>query len=253
MRESDFPAFAELLDAVSGLLSRGAYVPSAGNSALWFRALRAHPLAVVRSSFDAHVRDPQRGRFVPTPADIIAQIDGLAADDGRPGAEEAWAMSLAARDEDETLVWTLEMAQSWSIARPVFALGDEVGARMAFREAYGRLVDEARRQHLPVAWTASLGHDRDRRALAIGSAVAAGRLPESELPALTAPRGPMALLEMATSGAPEHIRQRLRELRESLTMPRQAPPGRDALAKRETAQRQAAAAEKTRSYLGGSA
>lgn len=222
MRDADFPAFVELLDAVCSLLSRGSYTPNATNSALWFRSLQAYPLEVVRSAFDAHVKDPQRGRFVPTPADVIAQIEGLAEADGRPGPEEAWAMSLAARDEAETLVWTQEMAAAWAVARPVFELGDEVGARMAFREAYGRLTEEARRNRMPAAWSVSLGFDTERRALAITAAVRAGRLPQDELLYLPAPvRGDMLLLP-ADSANTENGRQRLRELAERLRHPPEA-------------------------------
>lgn len=223
MREPDFTEFSKLLDAVCSLLSRGTYVPNATNTALWFRSLQAHELAVVRSAFEAHVKDPQRGRFVPMPADVIAQIEGLASNDGRPGAEEAWATALRARDEAETVVWTAEMADAWAVARSVFDLGDEVGARMAFREAYTRLVEEARRAHMPVAWSVSLGFDLERRALAITAAVHAGRLPQEELFALPAPsRGDMLLLPVSSANT-DVARQRLRELAEKLRNPAERP------------------------------
>lgn len=250
MRNADFDEFCGLLDAVCSLLSRGSYTPSAANSALWFRALQAHPIEVVRSAFDAHVKDPQRGRFVPTPADVISQIEGFTEADGRPGQEEAWALSVLARDEAETVVWTAEMAAAWNVATNVMDLGDEVGSRMAFKESYARLVDEARRQHMPVSWSASLGHDTARRAVAIGTAVTLGRLPASDLLGLPAPREGL-LLESATSGAPEHIRQQLCELRERLTVPRNAGPSLDALEKAATASRKHAAAEMARAYAVG--
>lgn len=199
MREADFDQFGSLLDAVCSLLSRGNYVPSATNTALWFRALQSHPIEAVRAAFDAHVKDPQRGRFVPTPADVIAQLDGLAADDSRPGAEEAWAIVQAGADEGATLVWTDEMGQAWGIAKPVLDGGDEVGARMAFREAYNRLVAEARKASRPAAWRATLGHDQQRREAAIRDAVLAGRLVADEvlhlLPAPLAAADQMPLLE----------------------------------------------------------
>lgn len=223
MREPDFAEFSKLLDAVCSLLSRGTYVPNATNTALWFRSLQAHELAVVRAAFDAHVKDPQRGRFVPTPADLIAQIEGLASNDGRPGAEEAWALALHARDEADTVVWTAEMAEAWSVARSVFDLGDEVGARMAFREAYTRLVEDARRAHMPAAWSVSLGFDLERRALAITAAVRAGRLPQEELLALPAPARGEALLLPVSSANTDAARQRLRELAEKLRNPAERP------------------------------
>jgi hypothetical protein len=96
MREADYPAFVALLDSTCNLLSRGQHTPSAMQAAMWFRSLAEFDIADVRAAFDAHIRDPQRGRFVPLPADILAQLHGAAADDTRPGADEAWAIALRA-------------------------------------------------------------------------------------------------------------------------------------------------------------
>lgn len=220
MDDADYPAFSELLDAVCNMLSRGAYVPSPANSALWFRALRKYPPDVVSQAFDDHVRDAQRGRFVPTPADVIAQIEGQAKDDGRPGAEEAWSMSIAARDEGDTVVWTAEMGQAWNTASTVMALGDETGARMAFRQAYDRLVGEARKAGVAPTWQVSMGHDPGRRIAPISAAVADGRLPHSELLALPASHGrDVLLLASVLPGVPDSARAALRALAEGLRKP----------------------------------
>jgi hypothetical protein len=249
MREADFDQFGAMLDAVCSLLSRGTYVPSAANTALWFRALAAHSLDEVRSGFDAHVRDPQRGRFVPTPADIIAQLQGLAEDDGRPGAEEAWAMVLRSRDEAETVVWTREMAEAWAVARVVIDGGDEVGARMAFREAYGRMVDDARRNRMPAAWSVSLGLDPARRADAVRSAVITGRLPQSELFALEPPRTDLQLGFESEHASPaeQQARDALRALSERLRA-KQNEPSADALARAQTDAQKAEAAARVAEY-----
>lgn len=256
MRETDFDEFGAMLDAVCGLLSRGAYVPSATNTALWFRALAAHDLDAVRAGFDAHVKDRQRGRFVPTPADVLAQIDGLAADDGRPGAEEAWATALRARDEAETVVWTAEMAGAWNVARSALDVGDEVGARMAFRESYGRLTDAARAQRQPAAWSVSLGFDPQRREQAIDAAVAAGRLPLDHPHALPAPAAHARLTLVPPPGSAAAARERLQAMAEQL----RAKPERPSVAqleheriralKAETAQR---VADRIATEAGGAA
>ncbi len=242
MRESDYAEFSAMLDAVCSLLSRGAYVPSATNTALWFRALAAHELPDVRRAFDAHVRDPQRGRFVPTPADLIAQIDGAAAADGRPGADEAWAIALRSDDESETVVWTAEIAEAWQVCRPVMGIGDEVGARMAFRDAYVRLVDQARRDRSPVSWSVSLGFDPARRAAAIAAAVRAGRLEQSELPALPGPA--TLLLPGALDRAPAAVREALAALSARLKAPLDARPSAEAIERERTAALKARAAAK---------
>lgn len=90
MLDSDLDQFGQMLDAVCSLLSRGTYQPSPTNTALWFRALSAHSIEDVRAAFDAHVKDPERGRFVPTPADILRQIHG----DESNQALIAWGQAL---------------------------------------------------------------------------------------------------------------------------------------------------------------
>ena len=219
MIPADFDAFAALMDDAATLLGK----PALGDRqiGLYFAALADKPMDAVRAAVLAHMRDPQRGRFMPVPADVIAQIDGMVEQqDGRPGAEEAWALALRGQDEADTIVWTAEMSQAWAVARVV--LPDEVGARMAFKETYARLVAENRRARLPAVWTVSLGHDPQRRDAAIGAAVSAGRLPASEMPvALPEPRSDLTLLQYvgelaARPDAPADCRARLLEIRERL-------------------------------------
>lgn len=215
MREADFDAFSTMLDAVCSLLSRGAYVPSSTNTALFFRSLARYELAQVRSAFDAHVSDPQRGRFVPVPADLIAQIEGAASSDGRPGAEEAWAIAIASRDENATVVWTAEIALAWGVCQPVIQAGDEVGARMAFREAYLRLIAESRATGEPVAWNTSLGHDPASHQAAEERAADLGRIEAPKRVALPPPERAMELIA-GNPLCPPHVRERLLAIREKL-------------------------------------
>lgn len=250
MRESDAAPFVALLRDVFGLY------PSAkplndGQVAMFFRAVAQHPIEAVQAALDAHVKDAQRGRFPPLPADVIAQIEGSAADDSRPGPEEAWATALQGRDESASVVWTAETAQAWGVARPVLELGDDVGARMAFREAYGRMVDAARRARRPVEWSVSLGFDPEQRQVAIAAGVAAGRLPHTAMVALPAPDGASMLVGDA-SGMPAHVRERLCALADRLRATADAPSW-DAEAKAETQRMKDEAAERVARYEGGAA
>jgi len=246
MVDSDLPAFRVRLDAVSSMLSRGRYVPDAVAGAVFFRALAAYPLQGVLAAFDAHVSDPDRGRFPPLPADIIAKLEQHVADDGRPGAEEAWALAMRSTDEAETIVWTAEAAEAMGICRPILSAGDEVGARMAFREAYTRLVDTARRARIAPQWTPSLGHDHERRERAIAEAAQRGLLDASQYPSLPAPRGdaPLLLTGASQSGIPDSARAALLALREWLTTPPADTGSPDAIAKAETRRMAHEAAEK---------
>lgn len=216
MLKQDFRHFDEMLNALCAMLSRDKWTPNPTHTALFFRALDGYSLEEVQRAFDAHLRDPQRGRFAPVPADIIAQLEGMNGNDGRPGVEEAWATALLAQDEAATVIWTEEIAQAFGIARPVLLNGDKVGARMAFKEAYERLIAQARRERIPVRWNATIGHDKQERERVLTAAVQDGRLPMSELPALPAPNGREVLLLSAElhPDCPPDVKERLRSLRE---------------------------------------
>lgn len=108
---------------------------------------------------------------------LAAILQRIQAADGRPAANEAWAIALQSYDEADTVLLTPEIQQAAAAAAPIFDAGDDVGARMAFIAAYDRLVGAARQLAQPVAWTLSLGHDAERRVLAIESAQRLGRLP----------------------------------------------------------------------------
>lgn len=254
MRESDFEAFGALLDGACGLLSRGKYAPSATNTALFFRALARHPIEVVRQAFDAHIADTKRGQFVPNPADILAQIEGQAADDGRPGAEEAWAMAMRANDEAETIVWTEEMAQAYAICKPLMDEGDQIGARMAFKESYLRQVEDARRIRRPVVWSASLGHDVEKRHVALVKAETLGLIGAGEALRLAPPQAEgdqfaLLLEASAVRPGPEGVRQRVAALKAKM----QAPTAISAISVAElgqiiTAAKKAQIAEQVQAY-----
>lgn len=104
-----------------------------------------------------------------TVAEVVSRIE-----DGRPGSDQAWAM--LPHDEDMSAVWTAEMAQAWGIAKPLLGEGDKVGARFAFREAYNKLVADARDKKEPAKWSVTFGHEISGRVVALENAVRAKRL-----------------------------------------------------------------------------
>lgn len=213
MHSSELKEFTSVLDSVCQMLSRGSYAPNTTSTAIFFNTLRAYDLSMVKAAFAAHCADPQRGRFPPVPADILAQIEGAAENDGRPGAEEAWAVCLPASDEARTVVWTAEMAEAWGLARVVLDAGDEVGARMTFRETYSRLIASARKLRAAPQWSATLGHDEAMRADALRAAVGAGRLPLTALPSPAGPVSGLIELVQRPRGVPEHVKAKVQALR----------------------------------------
>lgn len=149
-------------------------------------------------------------------------------DDGRPGADEAWAIALDAQDEACTVVWCVEIQKAFGIARPVLAAGDKIGARMAFRNAYERLVRDARIQRQPAQWSPSLGWDHGQRHAVLTRAVETGMLTSKSIAGLltTQPStGPIAALLIGAPGsaggdlAPDEaaeVTRRCSEIRENL-------------------------------------
>lgn len=122
----------------------------------------------------------------PTIADIVSRIE---ASDGRPGAEEAWAM--IPKDEYQSAAITTEMQAAYAAAHPHLKLGDHVAGRMAFREVYERLVREARSKGEKPKWTASLGFDPAQRETAIAEADARNGESRKALPSPASPEIPV--------------------------------------------------------------
>lgn len=109
--------------------------------------------------------------FRPSRAELLG---ALQSQDGRPGPEEAWGM--IPKSEGATVVWTDEMCYASGAAQPLVDAGDLIAARMAFKEAYVKLVAEARSAGSPVNWQVSLGYDKAGREGPIKDALARGRL-----------------------------------------------------------------------------
>ena len=153
------------------------------------RVLDDLPLELVEGALYHHMRDPERGRFMPRPADVLAQATGETM--GHPGPEEAWSIAQGATDEADTVVWTPEIAAAWNVAAPSVQGGDMIGARMAFIEKYRRIMRETR---TAPRWEVSLGHDPALRAARIQAASEAGRLASDQAERL-----------LLTSNAAEHV------------------------------------------------
>jgi hypothetical protein len=145
----------------------------------WWETLKQYPLRAVALAFAGYCEE--NGEFAPLPAGIAKRCHLM---DGRPGAEEAWAIAILSQDEADTVVWTDEAAEAFAICQPVLSMGDEVGARMAFKESYLRIVARARSERRPVHWFPSLGWDTTKRTAALTAAVTGGLLPAQSVAGL---------------------------------------------------------------------
>lgn len=157
----------------------------------------------------------RRARREVTRLTLAAIIERVEHGDGHPGADEAWAMCPLT--EADSAVWTEQMARAYAVAAPLLKT-DRIGARMAFKDAYAREVDQARLDRTPIAWRVTLGTDVARRETAIAEAVTRGRLSiehaRAYLPAPTTQIGAnaVALIPMDDDA----LRKKWAELRDSL-------------------------------------
>lgn len=162
--------------------------------------LDAYPEAAVIRALD-RCRKELKSRLT-----LAAVLERVEEQDGRPGADEAWAIALGALDEADTVVWTDEMAEAFAVARPVLEARDKVGARVAFRDAYERLVREGREAGKGCKWVASIGHDAARREAALTQAAQRGRVAAASVAhLLPAPAGDTPVGAALLEGKPQAL------------------------------------------------
>jgi hypothetical protein len=184
METTDKRAFKDALDLAYETVRQP--LPSPAVLQVFWAKLERYPLEMVLRAISRHV---DVSEFAPTPAGLLKHLPAEA--DGRPEVNEAWAIALRSRDESETVVWTQECAEAFFAATPVLDMGDEVGARMAFKDAYTRIVETNRACGTPSRWVKSLGHDAARREQVLEEAVRLGLLSLADartvVPQLAAP------------------------------------------------------------------
>ena len=201
MTNDDKKAFAELMAMLCEYYQK---TVSALAMKIYWDGLQAYPLAAVEDAIRAHITDEKAGKWMPLVADLTAQIRRTDPGDGHPGPDEAWGIvAKIMSSEAETAALTEEMREGWAACSPVMDLGDEVGARMTFREVYTRAVARSRAASQSPKWSMTLGTSPELRQLGIEAAIKAGRISQERgaalLPGLAAPKAQSAL--PAPSGA----------------------------------------------------
>jgi hypothetical protein len=210
MNKDETAEFFALLDQACEAMGKPA--KSVAAKQVFLAILGGYGIKNLRGAVYAHLSDPERGRFVPTPADIKAQIEIAMQKDGRPTSDEAWSIAVQLDDERATVVSNDEIAQAWAVAREV--MPDRVGARMAFRSAYERLVSEARSVARPVKWFPSMGADLQGREGPLLEAVRKGLLIENHVrPLLPSPVDDSAIKRLENHAPNPAAKQTLAKLR----------------------------------------
>lgn len=227
-------------------------------------AIMARDLAS-RYSEDRIFRALERCRMELTkPLTSGAVFERLAEDDGRPSGDEAWAIASESKDEAKTVVWNDEIQQAMAASRPVLDAGDKVGARMAFKDAYERIVRQARERGSRPVWTASFGWDETHRQQALESAERQGRiclndyakfLPAPSSGVVTALLGCVEAPSLGNADEDDRARMWIRKIRASMVASAKAKDERRQAAldaeRRDLAERKKKAADMVAARLVG--
>lgn len=212
--------FSELMDQLGLVYDKD--VPPALKRLYW-DDLEHLPIEQIERAMRAHRRDPERGRFWPRPADLLARCQ-----DPRlvhPAPDAAWALALESLDESRSVVMTEQIMHARSAALPVWESGDKIGARMAFKAAYEQLLAA---DAGPPRWAFSPGHDPAHRAALAQRVLDHGLLPrervERFLPAPEVTPAGAAIAGLLTGNVVGHpalsdqeTRERLAEVRRAIT------------------------------------
>ena len=145
--------------------------------------LSAYPFAEIARAL-ARCRAELHGKLT-----LASIIERLPSANAHLSGNEAWALALRSTDEQETVVWTPEIARAFAAAQPVLSgeRPDKIGARMAFLAAYERELTTAKTEARQPEWQVSLGHDPQRREIVLNDAVSAGKLPAPKVAHLLPP------------------------------------------------------------------
>lgn len=90
MRESDFDQFSQMLAAEAEI--RNTKPLSEGALLLWWQRMQRFDLSQLHRALARHANDPDRGRFMPQPADLIRFLEGSTTDK----AALAWGKAIGA-------------------------------------------------------------------------------------------------------------------------------------------------------------
>jgi hypothetical protein len=205
VQSTDSKQFATMLAALCDYYQRPPLEKSV--AAIYWDGLNGYEYQDVAKAAKAHMADPAHGDFFPKIADFMRHLKA-ARPSAHPGEDEAWALCVRMTGEEDTAVITAEMGEAWAIAWPVMELGDKVGARMAFKDAYANSI--SRSTGMP-RWEIRPGSDRQIREMRVQEAVKAGRLSKTALDVhgLPAPTiGISGLIEGASKELTEDLRDK---------------------------------------------
>lgn len=211
MKQCDFLEFSNAWADAHEIMAGGKAL-SERAMGLCFSALEAFTIESIRAALTRHI---QSAKFAPTPNDIIALLNP----NYRISADEA--LARIPKSEEDSVLWTREMAAAYAVAYPMFEEGRWFDGSRAFKSAYERECQA--NEHNPVAYTLSLGSDPKGRELAVKKAVSLGVISQELANKHLLPNPENAgviaglLFDESSSRADEETREKWRLVKKSLS------------------------------------
>lgn len=161
---------------------------------MWIEQLSVFPPGSVLMAGKNHMRT---SRFAPQLAEIVSACQ-VQAGGGWLSADEAWAMMP--KSEVESAMMTNELSQAMAAASLLLEEGEQNAARMAFRAAYSRLVEQAKIEGRAPRYFLSQGSDAHGRIEVLAAAVRAKQIGLDAAISLL----PSAAAELASAAGKPH-------------------------------------------------
>jgi len=177
MNESQVKEFCHLLDLHSEQI--GKPKKSIELKMHMIKLLSHHGFDNLIGAINSHMCDKESGMYDLTIANIELQISKAMEKDGRPCADEAWAIAIQLDDEQKTVVTNDDINKAWGFVSEL--MPDETAARMAFRKHYKRVCDDARVRGETPNWFPSVGFDASARDHVLKEGIKRGLLSNGQL------------------------------------------------------------------------
>lgn len=160
--------FAALLTALSDYYKSEI---SKGVMGLYWEGLRQYDYEAIEKAAWAHTQMPgDAGHWMPK----ISDLTKILAPNAWLAADEVWARMP--KSEADSAMMTKESAEAMGAATALLEIGDKVAARMAFKSAYDRLVDQAKAEGRAPVYFASFGTEKSHHSTMLANAVQAGQI-----------------------------------------------------------------------------
>lgn len=167
MNANDFSEFVDAWNVAQEVMPFGKTLSNAAMK-VTFKLLSGYPFEHVAAAIYKHIETSDRA---PQPSDIIKLLN---MGDEHLDADSAWL--IVPKSEEDSAVWTDEMATAWGSCSKLYYSGDIFNATRGFKSEYKRICEISKLTNKPVNWTLTKGTNHELLKTCVEEALRLGRL-----------------------------------------------------------------------------